>query len=222
VLSGKQIIVTGANGALGGAVANRALEQGASVICVDLSFPGQTNKAHQIEVDLTDAEQTKSALAGLGRVDAVCNIAGGFSMGPASYELDNDEWNRLFAINVTTMRNVCAALVPTMCEQRYGKIVNVGANSAREGQGQMSAYCAAKSTVMRLTESLSKEIRHHGVNVNAVLPSIIDTPTNRSDMPDADYSAWVSPEDLANVMLYLCSDASAAVHGALIPVVGLS
>lgn len=222
MLSGKQIVITGANGALGSAVTNRALEQGASVICVDLSFQEQTNKKHQIEVDLTDATQTQNALAGLGRVDAVCNIAGGFSMGPEAHTLDNDEWERLFAINVTTMRNVCAALVPAMREQAAGKIVNVGALSAREGQSQMSAYCAAKSTVMRLTESLSKELRHQGINVNAVLPSIIDTPTNRQDMPDADFSKWVEPNDLANVMLYLCSDSAAAVHGALIPVAGLS
>ena len=103
-----------------------------------------------------------------------------------------------------------------------GRIVNVGALSAREGQAQMSAYCAAKSTVMRLTESLSKELRHKGINVNAVLPSIIDTPTNRNDMPDADFSQWVVPADLAEVMLFLCSDAAKPIHGALVPVPGLS
>lgn len=222
VLSGKQIVVTGANGALGSVVAVRAAEQGASVICVDLKFPESTNKMHQIEVDLTDAKATAQALQGLGKIDAVCNIAGGFSMGPYTHALDNDEWDHLFAMNVTTLRNVCAAVVPSMLEQTYGKIVNVGALSAREGQGQMSAYCAAKSTVMRLTESLSKELRHHGINVNAVLPSIIDTPTNRADMPDADFAQWVAPNDLASVMLFLCSDSAKAVHGALLPVPGLA
>ena len=222
MLAGKQIVITGANGALGRAVADRALEQGASVICIDLSFQDATNKTHQIELDLTNAQAVDKALSGLGRVDGVCNIAGGFSMGPETHALDNDEWDRLFAINVTTMRNVCAALVPVMLKQAYGKIVNVGALSAREGLPQMSAYCASKSAVMRLTESLSKEVRHQGINVNAVLPSILDTPTNRQDMPAADYSKWVQTTDLANVMLYLCSDASKAVHGALLPVSGLS
>lgn len=222
MLQGKQIIVTGANGALGRVVAARAAEQGANVTAVDLKFDGDTNTMHQIEVDLIDAEATKRALADIGRIDAICNIAGGFSMGPDAHALQNDEWAHLFAINVTTMRNTCAAVVPTMLTQHYGKIVNVGALSAREGQAKMSAYCAAKSTVMRLTESMSKELRHEGVNVNAVLPSIIDTDTNRRDMPDADFSQWVTPSELASVMLFLCSDAASAIHGALVPVPGLS
>lgn len=222
MLQGKQIIVTGANGALGRVVAARAAEQGANVTAVDLKFDGDTNTMHQIEVDLIDAEATKRALADIGRIDAICNIAGGFSMGPDAHALQNDEWAHLFAINVTTMRNTSAAVVPTMLTQHYGKIVNVGALSAREGQAKMSAYCAAKSTVMRLTESMSKELRHEGVNVNAVLPSIIDTDTNRRDMPDADFSQWVTPSELASVMLFLCSDAASAIHGALVPVPGLS
>ena len=143
-------------------------------------------------------------------------------MGSQAHALDNAEWDRLFAMNVTTMRHVNAALIPKMLQQKSGKIVNVGALSAREGQGHMSAYCAAKSTVMRLTESLSKELRADGINVNAVLPSIIDTPTNRNDMPDANFSQWVAPSALAEVMLFLCSDAAQPIHGALLPVPGLS
>ena len=143
-------------------------------------------------------------------------------MGPSVHDADEEEWAHLFSMNVTTMRNVIASVVPAMIAHGGGKIVNVGANSAREGQAQMGAYCAAKSTVMRLTESLSKELRHQGINVNAVLPSIIDTPTNRNDMPDADFSKWVSPQDLASVILFLASDNADAVHGALVPVVGLS
>lgn len=222
MLAGKQIVITGANGALGSAAVERALAHGASVVGVDLTFTGSTNKVHQISVDLTDIEATKKALGSIDRVDAICNIAGGFSMGPQAHTLDNAEWDRLFAMNVTTMRHVNAALIPKMLQQKSGKIVNVGALSAREGQGQMSAYCAAKSTVMRLTESLSKELRADGINVNAVLPSIIDTPTNRNDMPDANFSQWVAPSALAEVMLFLCSDAAQPIHGALLPVPGLS
>ena len=222
MLAGKQIVITGANGALGSAAVERALAHGASVIGVDLMFADSTNKVHQISVDLTDMEATKKALGGIDRVDAICNIAGGFSMGPQVHALDNAEWDRLFAMNVTTMRHVNAALIPKMLQQKSGKIVNVGALSAREGQGHMGAYCAAKSTVMRLTESLSKELRADGINVNAVLPSIIDTPTNRNDMPDANFSQWVAPSALAEVMLFLCSDAAQPIHGALLPVPGLS
>jgi NAD(P)-dependent dehydrogenase (short-subunit alcohol dehydrogenase family) len=112
--------------------------------------------------------------------------------------------------------------MPIFLARGRGSVVNIGAMSAREGQANMSAYCAAKSVVMRLTESLSKELRNKRVNVNAVLPSIIDTPRNRADMPDADFSRWVSPDDLANVICFLGSDAAAAIHGALVPVVGLS
>jgi NAD(P)-dependent dehydrogenase (short-subunit alcohol dehydrogenase family) len=126
----------------------------------------------------------------------------------------------MFRINVETMRNAVRAAVPALRQRGGGAIVNVGALSAREGQAQMSAYCAAKSTVMRLTESLSKELRAEQINVNAVLPSILDTPRNRADMPDADFSRWVSPDSLAGVMLFLASDAARDIHGALLPVSG--
>jgi NAD(P)-dependent dehydrogenase (short-subunit alcohol dehydrogenase family) len=128
----------------------------------------------------------------------------------------------MFSMNVATARNMCAAVVPKMLAESCGTIVNVGAMSAREGQGNMGAYCVAKSAVMRLTESLSKELREQRINVNAVLPSIIDTPTNRADMPDAEHSKWVDPNDLAEVICFLGSDAARAIHGALVPVVGLS
>jgi NAD(P)-dependent dehydrogenase (short-subunit alcohol dehydrogenase family) len=108
-----------------------------------------------------------------------------------------------------------------MIESGSGSIVNVGAMGALKASGNMGAYSAAKSTVMRLTESLSEEVKHQGVNVNAVLPSLIDTPRNRSDMPDADFSGWVNPRDLAEVICFLLSEESKAVHGALVPVAGL-
>ena len=103
-----------------------------------------------------------------------------------------------------------------------GSVINVGAQGAIKGMANMGAYLSSKSVVMRLTESLSEEVKEKGVNVNAVLPSIIDTPRNRSDMPGADFSKWVHPEELANVVCFLGSDNAKAIHGALIPVVGLS
>ena len=118
--------------------------------------------------------------------------------------------------------NVIEAVVPKMQARGRGAIVNVGAMSAREGQANMGAYISAKSTIMRLTESMAKELKHEGINVNAVLPNIIDTPANRAGMPDQDFKSWVSPESLANVMCFLASDSAAAVHGALVPVSGLS
>lgn len=222
MLNGKSIIITGANGALGRAVVDTAMEQGASVIAIDRVFDGERDGIRQIAIDLTDATAIAGALTEIDAIDGLFNIAGGFAMGPAVHETQASEWEAMFAMNVVTARNMCAAVVPILLTTGRGTIVNVGAMSAREGQGNMGAYCVAKSAVMRMTESLSKELRQLGINVNAVLPSIIDTPTNRGDMPDADFAKWVAPDDLAEVICFLGSDAACAIHGALVPVVGLS
>jgi NAD(P)-dependent dehydrogenase (short-subunit alcohol dehydrogenase family) len=111
--------------------------------------------------------------------------------------------------------------VPKLRERDHASIVNIGALGALSGQAAMSAYCAAKSTVMRLTESLSEELKSDGINVNAVLPSIIDTQPNREAMPDADFDTWVSPAQLAEVICFLASERARAIHGALLPVKGL-
>ena len=221
-LDGKVVAVTGANGALGSVVAELARVQGASVVALDLVEPTGHADIRKFAVDLADKSATAACVEQIGAVDAVFNIAGGFDMGPLVHETSDQQWDHLFNMNVVTMRNMVAAVVPQMIDRGNGSIVNVGALSAREGQSNMGAYCVAKSAVMRLTESLSKELRHQGINVNAVLPSIIDTPTNRNDMPDADFEKWVRPHDLANVICFLGSEAARAVHGALVPVQGLA
>lgn len=223
-LRGRRILVTGANGALGRAVIAQARAADADTIGVDLRIDEELATLPGLwrELDLNDTAATLSAFAEFGEFDTLCNVAGGFAMGTSAYATANDEWEAMFRLNVDTMRNAVRASVPMMIRRGGGSIVNVGAQSAREGLPNMSAYCAAKSTVMRLTESLARELRGHGINVNAVLPSILDTPRNRADMPDADFSLWVRPIDLASVILFLGSDAARAVHGALVPVVGLS
>jgi NAD(P)-dependent dehydrogenase (short-subunit alcohol dehydrogenase family) len=221
-VKGNTVIITGANGALGRAVVAEARARNAEVVAIDLSFGDTDTGCRQIELDLTDADAVKQTIGGLERVDALLNIAGGFAMGPTVHETNPDEWHAMFSMNVVTMRNMCDAVVPRMLDQGSGRIVNVGALSAREGQGNMGAYVVAKSAVMRLTETMAKELRQHGVNVNAVLPSIIDTPTNRADMPDANHSKWVDPADLARVICFLGSADARAMHGALVPVCGLS
>jgi NAD(P)-dependent dehydrogenase (short-subunit alcohol dehydrogenase family) len=223
-LTGKRVLVTGANGALGRAVTAQARAAGADTIGVDLDFDEHLVRlpGAWLRVDLTDTAAVLAAFRRAGEFDALFNVAGGFAMGTSAYSTATAEWDLMFRLNVDTMRNAVRATVPMMIERGRGSIVNVGAQSAREGLPDMSAYCAAKSTVMRLTESLARELRAHGVNVNAVLPSILDTPRNRADMPDADFSRWVQPIDLASVICFLGSDAARAVHGALIPVVGLT
>ncbi len=220
MLNGKRVLVTGANGALGHAACAVAAAQGADVIELDIVFDAPA--AQRYTVDLGVASATTACIAALGRIDVVFNIAGGFTMGPLAHDTPAEVWAQMYRINVLPVQHVCAAVVPGMLAQGRGAIVNVGALSAREGQAQMAPYCVAKSAVMRMTESLSKELRGRGINVNAVLPSLIDTPVNRRDMPDADCSRWVAPADMAAVMCFLGSDAARAVHGALLPVAGLS
>lgn len=219
-LSGKTALVTGAAGALGGAVAKKCAEQGARTILFDVAAGFAEGPGERLLVDLADASAVQRAVASVGDYDIVCNIAGGFDMGPRVHEITDEHWDAMFAINVTTLRNMLRATLPRLLERGRGSIVNVGALGALQGLAAMGAYTAAKSVVMRLTEAAAEEARHQGVNVNAVLPSLIDTPRNRADMPKAEHSAWVRPESIANLVCFLASDAAADIHGALIPVRG--
>jgi NAD(P)-dependent dehydrogenase (short-subunit alcohol dehydrogenase family) len=156
------------------------------------------------------------------RIDVVCNIAGGFRMGAPVHETSDKDWNFLMDLNARTVLNTARAVVPVMLSSGGGKIVNVGAFAAQKGAAQMGAYVAAKSAVIRLTETMAAELREKNINVNCVLPTIIDTPENRAAMPDADPKRWVAPAALAEVILFLASDAARAIHGAALPVTGLS
>ncbi|MEE4145033.1 MAG: SDR family NAD(P)-dependent oxidoreductase [Halieaceae bacterium] len=223
MLDGLRMVITGACGSLGQATAERARRAGAHVIGLDIvdTDAAENTDVYQ-KVDLMDRDATLACFRSLGKVDVLVNIAGGFAMGDAASDPASGQWDAMFRINVDTMRNATMAAVPLIKAQGGGAIVNIGALGALSGQASMSAYCCAKSSVMTLTQSLSAELRHEGINVNAVLPSIIDTPPNRRDMPEADFSHWVSPAQLAEVICFLASDAAAAIHGALIPVRGLS
>src|SRR5205814_7371106 len=132
------------------------------------------------------------------------------------------DWDFLFGLNARSVLHTARAVVPHMLKARGGKIVNVGAFAAQKGAAQMGAYIASKSAVIRLTEAMAAELREKGINVNCVLPTIIDTPENRAAMPDADPRRWVAPAALADVILFLASDAARAIHGAALPVTGLS
>ena len=219
-LAGKTAIVTGAAGILGAAVAEECEAQGARTVLIDVAAGFADGSGARLELDLTDAAAVAEAIAGVGEFDIVCNIAGGFDMGPKVFEITDAHWSSLFDINVTTLRNMLSAALPKLVARGRGSIINVGALGALQGLASMGAYTAAKSVVMRLTEAAAEEVRRQGVNVNAVLPSLIDTPRNRADMPNADHSTWVAPESLAKVICFLASDAAADIHGALIPVRG--
>ena len=216
----RKVLVTGAAGVLGRAVASAFHEGGAAVFGVDIvegDAPWQTMVA-----DLIDPTSAKAAAEHVGDIDILANIAGGFTMGDSVADTSDDTWDFMMNLNARTVLNVCRAVVPGMAVRGGGKIVNIGARGALRGAAAMGAYIASKSVVMRLTETLSDELKGKGINVNAILPSIIDTPRNRADMPNAKFAHWVPPEHIAGVVLFLASPAADSIHGALIPVEGLS
>lgn len=221
---GKTVIVTGAAGALGAAVVGHFAQHGARIAQLDVVT---MDNGHYSDVcDLTSHEACKAAVTGIlgqfGSVDVLANIAGGFAMGDAVHETSADTWNFMMGLNAQSVLNMARAVVPIMINQGHGKIVNIGARAGLRGAPNMAAYSASKSVVMRLTESLADEVKAEGVNVNCVLPSIIDTERNRQDMPDADFDAWVKPAELAAVIGFLASAAADPIHGAALPVEGLS
>jgi NAD(P)-dependent dehydrogenase (short-subunit alcohol dehydrogenase family) len=224
-MDGKVIVVTGASGALGKVVAAAALARGARVAGVDHAASQVAATPNRIElgaVDLTDADQARKAIdaaaAHFGKLDALINIAGGFAFETVA-EGDPKTWQRMYALNVHTALNASRSAIPHLVASGSGRIVNVGAMGALQAGSGMGAYAASKAGVHRLTEALAAEWKGK-ITVNAVLPSIIDTAANRASMPNADFGKWVTPEELANVILFLASDAASAVTGALLPVSG--
>jgi NAD(P)-dependent dehydrogenase (short-subunit alcohol dehydrogenase family) len=224
----RTVMLTGAAGNLGRAVAAAFAAAGANLALIDLKRGSLQDGERQLvlETDLLDAQSVQAAVAKaaqrFGGIDVLCNIAGGFRMGPAVHETSDKDWNFLLDINARTMLNMTRAVVPLMLKAGGGKIVNIGAFAAQKGAAQMGAYIASKSAVIRLTETMAAELREKNINVNCVLPTIIDTPENRAAMPKADPKRWVAPADLAQVIVFLSSDAARAIHGAALPVTGLS
>jgi NAD(P)-dependent dehydrogenase (short-subunit alcohol dehydrogenase family) len=224
----RSIIVTGGFGVLGQAVAEAFARQGGRVARIDFA----ASPVKPVEgasdfggVNLTDADATRAALdrvaAAHGGIDVLVNVAGGFTWETLE-EGSLDTWARMQAMNLMTNATITKLALPALkaagARDGGGRIVNIGAGAAiRAGMG-MGAYTASKAGVHRLTEALAEELAGTGVTVNAILPSIIDTPTNRKDMPDADFSQWVLPEAIADVILFLASPAARGVTGALIPV----
>jgi NAD(P)-dependent dehydrogenase (short-subunit alcohol dehydrogenase family) len=224
-MNGKVIVVTGASGALGRVVAETALARGARVAGVDHAASQTPPTGDRIElggVDLSDAAAAKTAIdavaAHFGRCDVLINIAGGFAFETVA-EGEAKTWQRMYALNVLTALNASRAAIPHLVASGAGRIVNVGAMGALQAGSGMGAYAASKAGVHRLTEALAAEWKGR-ITVNAVLPSTIDTPANRASMPRADFGKWVTPQELAEVILFLASDAASAVTGALLPVSG--
>lgn len=225
-LTNHTIAVTGGFGALGATLGEVLARAGARVALI-----GRGRAAAAVPdgalvlggVDLGDSAAARAAMdqaaAHFGRLDGLVNVAGGFEWEKIEGG-DIDTWDRMFAINVRTALLASQAALPHLLARGRGRIVNVGAAAAGQAALGMGAYAAAKSGVARLTEAMAEEFKDRGISVNAVLPSILDTPANRADMPKADPARWVTPQALARVVLFLLSDDAAPITGALIPVKG--
>lgn len=231
-LVGRVVLVTGALGHLGQVSARRFLRAGAKTVLVDRMTDRLDSQFQDVAgspdhmlaggVDLTDeasvVQMVREVVVRFGRIDVVVNTVGAYSGGMTVVQEDVDTWGRLWQINVMSTLLTSRAVIPGMVEQGRGAIVNVASHAALRGREGLAAYSMAKSAVLRLTESLSAEVKSSGVNVNAILPGTLDTPENRKALPGDAVDDWVTPEAVADVILFLSSDAARAIHGASIPV----
>ena len=227
-LNSRKIVVTGASGALGTAIIKAVRAAGAAVAAIDRhSASDELRSLPGVELlgglDLSKAEDAanaiRDAVSRLGGLDGLVNVAGTFRW--ETVEAGSAEtWDLLYRVNLATAVNACRAAVPVLANSGAGRIVNIGAAGALKAAAGMGAYAASKAGVIKLTEALAEETKARNITVNAVLPSIIDTPVNRADMPTAQFENWVRPEQIADLIVFLLSDRASAITGAAIPIVG--
>jgi NAD(P)-dependent dehydrogenase (short-subunit alcohol dehydrogenase family) len=223
----KVVVITGGQGNLGRAVAIAFQTAGCRLAVIDHSAVSQTGESDRYlsvgEIDLTQWAHAERAMqtivARYGRIDVLVNIAGGFRWQTLA-DGDLAGWDQMYDINLKTAVAASKAALPSILKSDAGRIINIGAAAAVKAAAGMGAYAASKSGVLRLTESLSEEVKDRGVTVNAILPGTIDTPQNRKAMPKADTSKWVVPEAIADVVVFLASDGARAITGAAVPVFG--
>jgi NAD(P)-dependent dehydrogenase (short-subunit alcohol dehydrogenase family) len=228
------ILITGASGNLGAAVARAFHAAGARTVLVDRSlarlretFAGLADSPDHLLAGGVDLSEPTSlgqlmidALARFGRIDALVNTVGAWRGGKPVHETDLADWDFLFNVNLRTTMLCCRAVIPQMLKQGSGKIINVASRDALAGSAGFAAYSASKSAVLRLTEALADELKSSNIKANCILPGTIDTPQNRAAQPAADFTKWVEPAAIADVILFLASDAARAINGAVVPVFG--
>jgi len=220
------VIITGATGALGEIVTSQFLDAGAHVVGVDIdwSHPPESARVLPLTLDLIDPQQCRqaveAALAKHRRIDILLHLVGGFTSGQSVAETSDETWYRMLNINLNSTFNLCRAVLPHMLSVGRGRIIAIGAKAGVDPVSNMGAYHVSKAATHALIRSIGRECRGTGVTANCILPSIIDTVTNRQAMPDADQSKWVSPRVIAQLITYLASKASADINGSLIPIYG--
>jgi NAD(P)-dependent dehydrogenase (short-subunit alcohol dehydrogenase family) len=231
-VSGKVILVAGGTGGLGRAVSLAFLAEGATVIATyrkDDEFAAlkaaagaDAARLHGREADVTNEPAMRALVEAVrkrhGRLDALVNAVGAYGGGAPLWEQDAQVLDRMLDLNLRSGYVLARSVVPMMLEQGHGAIVNVAARAAFDHPAGLAAYAASKAAAVALLDSLAGDLKGTGVRVNSILPSIIDTEANRKAMPKADFSKWPKPEDIARVILFLCSDDSRVIHGAAIPV----
>jgi len=232
-LKNKVTMITGGTGGLGKAVVSAFLREGAGVFstyivrdeleeCLGLKEEYDEKLVYG-KADVTKAKDMSKvvdkAIKNFGRIDILVNIVGGFAMAKI---IDTDEamWDRMMNMNLKSVFICSRSVLPQMIKQKYGRIINIGARPALKGTSNMSAYGASKAGVLNLTQSMSDELSEYNINVNAIIPGTMDTSRNRKDMPEADFSKWVKPEEIAEVISFLCSEEGNKISGATIPVYG--
>jgi NAD(P)-dependent dehydrogenase (short-subunit alcohol dehydrogenase family) len=233
--AGKVALVTGGTGGLGRAVTLALLHEGASVIATYIKKDeadalrdavGPTPHLELLPLDATDETACRALVDGItarhGHLDILVNTIGGFAGGKPLWETEPKTYQLMLTLNLHAGHNLARTVVPAMLRQKSGAIVNIASKAALDHAAGVSAYAASKAATLALFDSLAQEVKGSGIRVNSVLPSIIDTDPNRKAMPDADFSKWPKPEQIAHVILFLCSDEAKVVHGAAIPVYGES
>ncbi|MDE1763113.1 MAG: SDR family oxidoreductase [Thaumarchaeota archaeon] len=233
--SGKVVLVTGGSGGLGIDVGQAFLKSGATLVITyysDSSLPllqkicGMTKNIFLLRGDFKKEEEARTLVSAtlekFGRIDVFANVIGGYIAGKPITEIDEKEWQEMMDLNLKTAFLLSKHVVRQMIKQAGGKVIHVAARPGLKGSGLDAAYVASKSGVIRLVESLSEEVKSKGINVNCILPSIIDTEENRTAIPGADHTKWVKPNDIARIILFLASDDAKPINGAAIPVYGLA
>jgi NAD(P)-dependent dehydrogenase (short-subunit alcohol dehydrogenase family) len=234
--SGKIVLVSGGTGGLGNAVSLAFLEEGARVVvtyrkeeeyaALKKAAGAKTAALEGSLVDVTDERATREFVAGIvarhGRLDALVNTVGGYAGGVTLWELETKVFDTMLSLNLHSGYALARSVLPAMLKQRHGSIVNVAAKAALDHGAGAAAYAASKAAAVAMMDSLAADVKGTGVRVNSILPSIIDTAVNRKAMPNADFTTWPKPEEMAQVILFLCSDNAAVIHGAAVPVYGNS
>ena len=230
----RNVLITGGTGFLGSAVTKAFMSQG-DTVAVTYLFDDEVDRFKQYNPELSDdvtflyANVTEESavhktidacIDKFGHLDILVNIVGGFVGGIDTVELEEDKWDFMMNLNLKSVFLCCKTVIPHMTGQGYGKIVNVSARAGLKGEAGLSAYCVSKGGVRTLTEALAAEVMDSGINVNCIMPSIMDTPMNRDAMPDEDHTRWVKTDDVAKVICFLTSDEASVINGAAIPVYG--